>query len=99
MGKRSLLPANPSATFNRTLWPDYPNPQDRPLYERRGEIAAQFGAARARWMMERIRNLLFYPNVFFMDQTSTQLRVIHRTRAAAGERHAADRQEEDHCAE
>jgi benzoate/toluate 1,2-dioxygenase subunit alpha len=28
-------------------------------------------------MMERIRNLLLYPNVFFMDQTSTQLRVIH----------------------
>jgi benzoate/toluate 1,2-dioxygenase alpha subunit len=59
------------------LWTDYPNPQDRPLYERRGEIAARFGEERARWMMERIRNLLFYPNVFFMDQTSTQLRVIH----------------------
>jgi benzoate/toluate 1,2-dioxygenase alpha subunit len=59
------------------LWTDYPNPQDRPLYERRGEIAAQHGEARARWMMGRIRNLLFYPNVFFMDQTSTQLRVIH----------------------
>ncbi len=59
------------------LWTDYPNPQDRPLYERREEIAAQFGEVRARWMMERIRNLLLYPNVFFMDQTSTQLRVIH----------------------
>ena len=59
------------------LWTDYPNPQDRPLYERRGELAAQFGEVRARWMMDRIRNLLFYPNVFFMDQTSTQLRVIH----------------------
>jgi len=59
------------------LWTDYPNPQDRPLYERRGEIAAQFGEARARWMLERIRNLLIYPNIFFMDQVSTQLRVIH----------------------
>lgn len=59
------------------LWIDYPNPQDRPLYERRGEIAAQLGEVRARWMMDRVRNLLFYPNVFFMDQTSTQLRVIH----------------------
>ena len=28
-------------------------------------------------MMERVRNLLLYPNVFFMDQTSTQIRVIH----------------------
>ncbi len=59
------------------LWTDYPNPQDRPLYERRGEIAAQWGEVRARWMMERVRNLLIYPNVFFMDQASTQLRVIH----------------------
>ena len=27
--------------------------------------------------MNRLRNLLIYPNIFFMDQTSTQLRVIH----------------------
>ena len=59
------------------LWIDYPNPQDRPLYERRTEIAAQYGEVRARWMMDRVRNLLIFPNIFFMDQTSTQLRVIH----------------------
>jgi benzoate/toluate 1,2-dioxygenase alpha subunit len=59
------------------LWTDYPNPQDRPLYEQRGEIAARCGEKRARWMMDRLRNLLIYPNIFFMDQTSTQLRVIH----------------------
>jgi benzoate/toluate 1,2-dioxygenase alpha subunit len=59
------------------LWADYPNPQDRPNYERRGEMVTRFGEARARWMMDRVRNLLFYPNVFFMDQTSTQLRIIH----------------------
>jgi len=64
-------------TGHTLLWTDYPNPQDRPLYERRGEIAAQFGEARARWMMERIRNLLIYPNIFIMYQVSTQLRVIH----------------------
>lgn len=59
------------------LWTDYPNPQDRPLYERRGEVVARLGELRARWMMDRLRNLLLYPNVFFMDQTSTQIRVIH----------------------
>jgi benzoate/toluate 1,2-dioxygenase subunit alpha len=59
------------------LWTDYPNPRDRPLYERRGEVAARHGEARARWMTERIRNLLVYPNIFFMDQVSTQLRVIY----------------------
>ena len=59
------------------LWTDYPNPQDRPLYERRAEVVAQHGEIRARWMMNRLRNLLIFPNIFFMDQTSTQLRVIH----------------------
>jgi len=59
------------------LWLDYPNPQDRPLHERRAEMAVKFGETRARWMMDRVRNLLVYPNIFFMDQASTQLRVIH----------------------
>jgi benzoate/toluate 1,2-dioxygenase alpha subunit len=59
------------------LWTDYPNPQDRPNYDRRGELGARFGEARTRWMMDRVRNLLIYPNIFFMDQTSTQLRIIH----------------------
>ena len=59
------------------LWADYPNPQDRPLYERRGELAAQYGELHTRWIMNRLRNLLIYPNIFFMDQTSTQLRVIY----------------------
>ncbi|MGE0826201.1 MAG: SRPBCC family protein [Candidatus Binatia bacterium] len=59
------------------LWTDYPNPQDRPNYERRREMVAQYGEQRTHWMMERLRNLLLYPNVFLMDQTSTQIRVIH----------------------
>ena len=28
------------------------------------------------WMVNYIRNLLIYPNVFFMDQMSTQIRVF-----------------------
>jgi benzoate/toluate 1,2-dioxygenase alpha subunit len=59
------------------LWTDYPNPQDRPGYERRAEFSARHGELYARWMTERLRNLLIYPNVFLMDQTSTQIRVIH----------------------
>jgi benzoate/toluate 1,2-dioxygenase alpha subunit len=59
------------------VWVDYPNPQDRPNYDRRGDIAARVGETRARWACDRVRNLLCYPNIFFMDQVSSQLRVIH----------------------
>ena len=59
------------------LWANYPNPQDRPLADQRDAKVAQFGEAHARWMMDRLRNLLLYPNVFLMDQTSTQIRVVH----------------------
>ncbi len=59
------------------LWTDYPNPQVRPSYQRRDEMASRHGETHARWMIDRLRNLLLYPNVFFMDQISTQLRVIH----------------------
>jgi benzoate/toluate 1,2-dioxygenase alpha subunit len=40
-------------------------------------LAARYGDLYARWMTDRLRNLLIYPNVFFMDQTSTQIRVVH----------------------
>ena len=59
------------------LWTDYPNPQVRPQYDRRDEMVSRYGETQARWMMDRLRNLLLYPNVFFMDQISTQIRVIH----------------------
>ncbi len=56
------------------LWNEWPNPEVRPLYARRGELAAEFGDTRARWMTTHLRNLLLYPNVFLMDQMSTQIR-------------------------
>ena len=58
------------------LWTDYPNPQVRPSYAQREALCAQYGEAQARWMVERLRNLLLYPNVFLMDQISAQIRVI-----------------------
>jgi benzoate/toluate 1,2-dioxygenase alpha subunit len=57
------------------LWTNWANPQDRPLYEKRGELAAQFGDARADWMIEKSRNLCLYPNVYLMDQFSSQIRM------------------------
>lgn len=64
------------ANGHTLIWFDLPNPQDRPLYAQRSRLAAELGEARTHWMIDRLRNLLVYPNVFFMDQTSTQMRVI-----------------------
>jgi benzoate/toluate 1,2-dioxygenase alpha subunit len=50
-------------------------PEDRPAYERRDELAADFGQARADWMIENSRNLCLYPNVYLMDQFSSQIRI------------------------
>jgi len=56
------------------LWTNWANPEDRPNWDRREELARQFGQARADWMVQRSRNLCLYPNVFLMDQFSSQIR-------------------------
>ncbi|MDF1817111.1 MAG: Rieske 2Fe-2S domain-containing protein [Immundisolibacteraceae bacterium] len=58
------------------LWGDFPNPQDRPNYDQMATYAELYGEERAKWMVNRLRNLLLYPNVFIMDQTSSQIRVF-----------------------
>ncbi len=57
------------------LWTRWANPEDRPAYERRDQLAADYGQARADWMIENSRNLCLYPNVYLMDQFSSQIRV------------------------
>ncbi|MBF3348022.1 benzoate 1,2-dioxygenase large subunit, partial [Pseudomonas aeruginosa] len=49
--------------------------EDRPAFERRAELARDFGEARADWMIENSRNLCLYPNVYLMDQFSSQIRI------------------------
>ena len=56
------------------LWTNWANPEDRPNWGHREELAAQFGQARADWMVKRLRNLCLYPNVYLMDQASSQIR-------------------------
>jgi len=58
------------------LYAVYPNYQDRPNFEFRDSYFEKHGAARAVWMTERLRNLMLMPNVFIMDQMSTQIRVF-----------------------
>jgi benzoate/toluate 1,2-dioxygenase subunit alpha len=57
------------------LWADWANPEDRPNWEQREELAARFDPAGVDWMVRRLRNLYLYPNVYLMDQMSSQIRV------------------------
>jgi benzoate/toluate 1,2-dioxygenase alpha subunit len=57
------------------LWTNWANPEDRPNWERREELAEHFGQATADWMVQRSRNLCLYPNVYLMDQFSSQIRT------------------------
>lgn len=58
------------------IWITFTAPQNRPIWERRDELTARVGEARADWMLRRQRNLMLFPNVQLMDQASSQIRVF-----------------------
>ncbi len=58
------------------LWTWAPNPQDRPLWHKIDELKATLGAAKGEFMINGSRNLCIYPNVYLMDQMSTQIRHL-----------------------
>lgn len=58
------------------LWTNWANPEDRPLWALRDEWIEKFGEERADWMLRKSRNLCLYPNVYLMDQFSSQIRVV-----------------------
>lgn len=58
------------------LWLLSTAPADRPLWPQREALTERVGFVRARWMVDRQRNLSLFPNVQLMDQNSTQIRVI-----------------------
>ena len=58
------------------LWNQWPNPTVRPAWEQRDSMISRVGSEKANWMTSYLRNLLIYPNVFLMDQTSSQIRVF-----------------------
>ncbi len=58
------------------LWTNWANPENRPLWAKREEWIQKFGEARTDWMLRKSRNLCLYPNVYLMDQFSSQIRVI-----------------------
>ncbi|AMM17658.1 benzoate 1,2-dioxygenase large subunit [Burkholderia sp. PAMC 28687] len=58
------------------LWTNSMNPEVRPVYQQREEIKARVGGIKADFIVNQTRNLCLYPNVFLMDQFSTQIRVV-----------------------
>lgn len=59
------------------LFSDMPNPAVRPGYASvMPRLVSEYGQVRAEWMMHRLRNLNIYPSLFFMDQISSQLRIV-----------------------
>lgn len=58
------------------LWSEWPNPEASPLWPQREQLEQSMGKVRADWATGYLRNMLLYPNVFLMDQMSTQIRVI-----------------------
>lgn len=57
------------------LWTNTMNPEVRPVYAHRDEIKSRVGEDKADFIVNQTRNLCLYPNVFLMDQFSTQIRV------------------------
>jgi anthranilate 1,2-dioxygenase (deaminating, decarboxylating) large subunit len=59
------------------LFSDMPNPAVRPGYATiMPRLVKEHGQGKAEWMMHRLRNLNVYPSMFFLDQISSQLRII-----------------------
>lgn len=58
------------------LWTNTRNPEVRPVWNRRNDLIARLGEEKAGFIVNQTRNLGIYPNVFLMDQFSTQIRVV-----------------------
>ncbi len=57
------------------LWTRTMNPEVRPVYSHREALKERLGEDRAEFIVSQTRNLCLYPNVYLMDQFSTQIRV------------------------
>ncbi|KRB85312.1 benzoate 1,2-dioxygenase large subunit [Sphingomonas sp. Root710] len=58
------------------LWTRVLNPEVRPIWAQRVALEQRLGVQRAEIIVSQSRNLALYPNVFLMDQFSTQIRVV-----------------------
>ncbi len=58
------------------LWTRLLNAEVRPVWQHYAELQQKFGEVRADMMVNQTRNLALYPNLYLMDQFSTQLRIV-----------------------
>ena len=58
------------------LWTQVLNPEVRPIWNQKADLEARLGVEKAGFILNQTRNLALYPNVFLMDQFSTQIRVV-----------------------
>jgi benzoate/toluate 1,2-dioxygenase alpha subunit len=58
------------------LWTRLINPEVRPVFKQTDRLTAAFGETKTDFMVNQTRNLCIYPNLYLMDQFSTQIRVV-----------------------
>ncbi|VFS91165.1 2-halobenzoate 1,2-dioxygenase large subunit [Raoultella planticola] len=76
VGRKSLGGGYGFENGHMLLWTRALNPEVRPVFAHQTRLQAEFGELRADQMVNETRNLCLYPNVYLMDQFSTQIRVI-----------------------
>ncbi|OQW74537.1 MAG: benzoate 1,2-dioxygenase large subunit [Proteobacteria bacterium ST_bin13] len=67
------------------LWTRVLNPEVRPIWSQRAGLEERLGKERTEFIVSQSRNLALYPNVFLMDQFSTQIRVVRPISASQTE--------------
>ena len=58
------------------IWAQHTTPEVRPVYETKERLEKELSPEQVRWILERGRNLVVFPNVSIMDNPSTQIRVL-----------------------
>lgn len=58
------------------IWFNFPNPQDRPIYQQKDRLTERYGQTQATWMTSIFRNLSVYPNLHLLDQMATLIRTF-----------------------
>ena len=59
------------------IWARRSDPSRHPLSRQKDRLVKEFGEDRVDWMLNRGRNLYILPNLFLMDNPSTQIRTLN----------------------